>query len=109
MFTIFDIKDSYPSIKESLLKSAVQFAAEHTNINKNDFEVIFIHESLCYSILINLGLNKAVILLTKQWKRMMALKFAYDGAEICELVEIFILSLVSKKYSSSNIDLYRDG
>ena len=34
---------------------------------------------------------------------------AYDGAEICELVEIFILSLLSKKYSSSNIGLYRDG
>ena len=33
---------------------------------------------------------------------------AYDGAEICELVGIFMLSLLSKKYSSSNIGLYRD-
>ena len=28
-FTIFDIKDLYPLIKETLLKNAIQFAAEH--------------------------------------------------------------------------------
>ena len=33
---------------------------------------------------------------------------AYDGAEICELVGIFMLSLLSEKYSSNNIGLYRD-
>ena len=33
---------------------------------------------------------------------------AYDEAEICELVGIFILSLMSKKYSSNNIGLYCD-
>ena len=32
---------------------------------------------------------------------------AYD-AEICDLVEIFMLSLLSKKYSSNKIGLYRD-
>ena len=40
-FTIFNIKDFYPSIKETLSKNAIQFPAEHTDINKNDFEVIF--------------------------------------------------------------------
>ena len=40
-FTIFDIKDFYLSIKETLLKSAIKFAVEKTDINKNDFEVIF--------------------------------------------------------------------
>ena len=33
---------------------------------------------------------------------------AYDGAEICELNGIFILSLLSKKYSPNNIGLYHD-
>ena len=32
---------------------------------------------------------------------------AYDDAEICELVGIFMISLSSKKYSSNNIGLYR--
>ena len=31
---------------------------------------------------------------------------AYDGAEICEVEGIFMLSLLSKKYSSNNIGLY---
>ena len=34
---------------------------------------------------------------------------AYDGAEICEQVGIFMLSLLSKKDSSKNIGLCRDG
>ena len=33
---------------------------------------------------------------------------AYDGAEIYELVGIFMLSLLSKKFSFNNIGLYRD-
>ena len=33
---------------------------------------------------------------------------SYDGTENFELVGIFTLSLLSKKYSSNNIGLYRD-
>ena len=40
-FTIFDIKDSYSSITETLLKNAIQFAAEYTDIDKNNLEVVF--------------------------------------------------------------------
>ena len=41
MFTLFDIKEFYPSMKETFLKNAIQFPVQHTDINKNDFEVIF--------------------------------------------------------------------
>ena len=41
MFTLFGIKDFYPSMKEFFLKNAIQFPVQHTDINKNDFEVIF--------------------------------------------------------------------
>ena len=34
---------------------------------------------------------------------------AYDGAEICELIGIFMLLLIEKKYDSENIGLYRGG
>ena len=37
-FTIFYIRDIYPSIKETLLKNAMQFSAKHKDINENDFE-----------------------------------------------------------------------
>ena len=33
---------------------------------------------------------------------------AYDGAEICELIGILLLSLIGKKYCSENSGLYRD-
>ena len=36
-FTIFDVKDFYPSIKETLLKNTIQFAQEHADLNKNNF------------------------------------------------------------------------
>ena len=33
---------------------------------------------------------------------------AYDGAEVCELVGIFMLHNVSKIYNKNNLGLYRD-
>ena len=33
---------------------------------------------------------------------------SYDGAEVCELIGIFILSLIGNKYNPNNIGLYRD-
>ena len=33
---------------------------------------------------------------------------AYDGAEVCELVGLFLLNLLSKKFIKENIGLYRD-
>ena len=40
-FLQFDIKDFYPSIKETLLHEAIQFAKEHAPITRKDVEVIF--------------------------------------------------------------------
>ena len=34
---------------------------------------------------------------------------AYDGAEVWELIDIYMLHLIGKKYDSKNIGLYRDG
>ena len=33
---------------------------------------------------------------------------SYDGAEVCELIGIYMLYLIGKKYDSKNIGLYRD-
>ena len=40
-FLKFDIKDFYPSIKQTLLYEAMQFAKEHVLITRKDVEVIF--------------------------------------------------------------------
>ena len=97
-FTIFAIKDFYSSIKETLLKNTKQFAAEHTDINKHISEVKF---------------HARKSLSNQPWFKRDGETFdktmgAYDGAEICELVGIFMLSLLSNKYSFNDIGLYRD-
>ena len=33
---------------------------------------------------------------------------SYDGAEVCELIGIFMLSLIGNKYNPNSIGLYRD-
>ena len=33
---------------------------------------------------------------------------AYDGAEVCELIGIFLLNLLGPQYDTKNIGLYRD-
>ena len=40
-FLQFDIKDFYPSIKDTLLHETIQFAREHVPITRKDVEVIF--------------------------------------------------------------------
>ena len=32
-----------------------------------------------------------------------------DGAEVCELIGLYILNRLSEKYGKDNADLYRDG
>ena len=39
-FTVFDIKDFYPSMTELLLKEAIEFAKEDVNVDATDLETI---------------------------------------------------------------------
>ena len=80
------------------MKNTKQFAAEHTDINKHISEVKF---------------HARKSLSNQPWFKRDGETFdktmgAYDGAEICELVGIFMLSLLSNKYSFNDIGLYRD-
>ena len=74
--------------------------AEHIDINRNCFEVTFIaRKSLFHSNQPWVKRNCDTIDVTMG---------AYDGANVFELVGIFMLSLLSKKYNSYNVGLYRD-
>ena len=83
------------------MKNGTQFAAEHTDMNKNDFEVIFhARKSLLFHF------NQPWI---KRDSHTFDVKMGtYDGAEICEVVGIFMLSLLRKKYSFNDIGLHHD-
>ena len=48
-FVVFDVKDFYPSIKQSLLTKALEFARQHVRIKKIDYDTIMhARKSLLY-------------------------------------------------------------
>ena len=98
---MFDIKDVYPSIKEGLLIEALEFAKQHVTIKSKDRETIFhARKSLLY--------KEGEPWIKKQSNNFDVTMGSYDGAEVCELIGIFMLSLIGNKYNPNNIGLYRD-
>ena len=100
-FIVFDIKDFYPSIKETLLIKAINFAEKLVHITNED-KVIIKHarKSLLYDN-------------SEPWMKKDSGLFdvtmgAYDGAEVCQLVGTFLLYKLSLKYNKNKIGLYRD-
>ena len=81
-FLQFDIKDFYPSIKETISNKAIQFAKEHVAITRNEVEVIFHARK---SVLYNDG---------EPWMKeggsFDVTMRAPDGAEVCAEVCAFI-------------------
>ena len=93
--------DFYPSITESLLDQSSDWATQFTAITDSDIRII---KHARKSLLFHDGLP---------WnKRNSSNAFdvtmgSYDGAEICELVGLFILSKLKDTFGN-NIGLYRD-
>ena len=48
-FAIFAIKEFYPSIKECLLKNAINFAEQHTEISENKAIIFHAGKSLLFN------------------------------------------------------------
>ena len=100
-FVVFDIKEFYPSIKEALLVKALNFAKQHVRIKKEDYDtVMHARKSLLYC-----G--------SEPWIKKTGGIFdvtmgAYDGAEVCELVGIYLLSQLTRTFGKKDIGLYRD-
>ena len=101
-FISFDIVDFYPSISEKLLDQALSWASKLTTISDNDILII---KHARKSLLFNTG---------KPWTKKDSEGLfdvtmgSHDGAEICELVGLFILNHLSKKFGKESIGLYRD-
>ena len=100
-FIKFDIVEFYPSISEELLRLAIAFAREYTTITNQEEEIIWhSRKSLLF------GSNST-------WSKKGGSQFdvtmgSYDGAEICELVGLYLLDLLSSKFCKERIGLYRD-
>ena len=101
-FISFDIVDFYPSISENVLDQALSWASSLADISHENISII---KHARKSLLFNNG---------KPWiKNNNSNLFdvtmgSYDGAEICELVGLFILNHLGKSFGKENIGLYRD-
>ena len=98
-FIQFDIKDFYPSINSDLLNQSISFARQYTDISKEQENIIL---SCRKSILVYSG----EIWEKTQNKNFDVTQGSYDGAEICELVGLFLLSQLAQL--NINVGIYRD-
>ena len=100
-FVVFDIEQFYQSIKEETLLKALDFAKSKTKILKKDIDVIrHARRSLLF--------NKNVPWVKKEDENFDVTMGAYDGAEVCELIGIYIQALLSEKFEKEDFGLYRD-
>lgn len=97
-----DIKEFYPSITKETLSKAIDFAKKYTTITEKDTRTIFHCRK---SMLIH---NEGT------WKKKTShdcfdvTMGSYDGAEVCELLGLFILNNLSELIQKKDIGLYRD-
>jgi len=101
VFITFDVCDFYPSILEQLLTKALDYASQFTHITPQDRQIItHAKKSLLYHQ--NTPWEK------KNTSNLFDVTMgSYDGAETCELVGIYMLSLITPKFKGQ-VGLYRD-
>lgn len=100
-FITFDVCDFYPSISEDLLLKALDYASKFTTITPQDRHII-IHakNSLLY--------HQNSTWTKKNTNDMFDITMgSYDGAETCELIGTYMLSLIASKFKDE-VGLYRD-
>ena len=84
-FIMFDMEDFYPSIPKELLTDALTFTETIINLDDHDKKIIY-HS--CKSILF----NQEQTWIKKGSDLFDVWMGAYDGAEVCELIGIFLLN-----------------
>ena len=100
-FLQLDIVKFYPSISEKLLKKAIAYAKSFSPIDDDIINIIMhCRKSLLFD-------NGAV------WRKRNNPDFdvtmgSFDGAEICELVGLYLLQLMRDSFPGINFGLYRD-
>ena len=103
-FILFDINSFYPNITQELIRKAINFAKQHIYIHENSIKIIkHSRKSL-------LGYND------QQWVKIKdancdVAQGQFDGAEMSDLVGIYMLSLISgegKIFRTEYSILYRD-
>ena len=101
-FVAFDIVDYYPSIMQEQVESALNFAEQYAEISASDIEII---SHACKTVLTN---NNEV------WKKKTGNGLfdvpmgSYHGAELCDLVGLYLLQQLREALPDGMFGLYRD-
>ena len=100
-FIKFDIVEYYPSISEDLLTKAINFAKSITPIeNKIIHTIKHCRKSLLF--------NKEEVWVKKDNPDFDVTMGSFDGAEVCELVGLYLLDILKNEFGGQNTGLYRD-
>ena len=101
-FIKFDIAEFYPSISENLLNKSIAYAKSFTKIEDNAINAIKLaRKSLLF--------NKDGTWVKKGDDTLFDVTMgSFDGAEICELVGLYLLDKLSSLIGRNNVGLYRD-
>ena len=93
--------DFYTSISEDQLTNAVNCASTVTSIDKKVVDIIMLsRKSLLFS---NTG-----IWVKKDNPNFDVTMGSFNGAEVCELVGLYLLNILESEFGGKNIGLYRD-
>ena len=102
IFMQFDIEESYPSVSKALLMKAIDHAQSFVTINKEEVKTIMhSRESLLFN-------NTSVWIKREGDPDFDVTMGRFDGAEICELVGVYIHNVLGEKYGKERVGLYRD-
>lgn len=101
--TIYDIVDFYPSISQELLDKCLKWASSYTNISKTEHETILhARRSILFDNENTPWVKRDTV---NQFDVSMG---AHDGAEICELVGLYILHHMKQNLDLHSTGIYRD-
>ena len=100
-FITFDIVDLYPSITKELLTKSMNYAKSLNTIEEEVIATIFhARKSLLF--------DKTSVWVKKDNIDFDVTMGSYDGADVCELVGLYLLNLLTNEFGKHNIGLYRD-
>ena len=93
--------DFYPSISKELLTKSINYAKSITPIEEEVITTVFHARK-------SLLLDKTSVWVKKDNSDFDVTMGSYDGAEVCELVGLYLLNLLTNEFGKNNIGLYRD-
>ena len=100
-FLSFDIVEFYPSITESLLDKVMTWARSLIDISNDHITIIkHVRKSLLFYN------DKVWVKNNNQDSLFDVTMGSYDGAEVCELVGLFLLNKLAVTFGKDNVGLY---